>query len=156
LIVPESAGAQDGRWVLVDKTCQILIAGEHERIVFVFPTSTGERGYETRDQDRARAFRYDPAADNYGWHDSIDYPSAVDNPLNGNMYHPIYFDDGLAIHGANNVPPEPASKGCVRLRVEDQDALVAWLGLTDRTSPTWDRDRIGLTVTVQGTFVTAE
>jgi hypothetical protein len=72
------------------------------------------------------------------------------------MYRPIYFDDGQAIHGANNVPPEPASKGCVRLRVEDQDALVAWLGLDDRTSPTWDRDRIGLTVTVQGTFVTAE
>ena len=81
------------------------------------------------------------------------YPVAADNPLNGNMYRPLYFDRGQAIHGANNVPPAPASKGCVRLRVSDQDQLVAWLGLADATGPVWSRDRINLRVTVQGEFV---
>ena len=76
------------------------------------------------------------------------FPVAADNPLNGNMYRPLYFFRGEAIHGANNVPPQPKSKGCARLRVENQDALIAWLGLGDASGPIWNRDRINLTVTV--------
>jgi hypothetical protein len=68
------------------------------------------------------------------------------------MYRPIYFHRGQAIHGANNVPPEPASKGCVRVRPENQDALVAWLGLGDVDGPTYNRDRINLAVSVHGEF----
>ena len=100
----------------------------------------------------ARAFRYDPALENDGWHNSTKFPAAEDNPLNGNMYRPIYFHRGQAIHGANNVPPEPASKGCVRLRPENQDALVAWLGLDDVDGPTYNRDRINLAVSVHGEY----
>ena len=75
--------------------------------MFVFRTSTGEAGFETRNQNASRVFRYDPAAANGGWHNSFDYPVTVDNPLNGNMYKPLYFDRGQAIHGANNVPTSP-------------------------------------------------
>ena len=82
-----------------------------ERLVFVFPTSTGSPGYETRDQDGARVFRFDPARENGGWHDSTHYPVPADNPLNGNMYKPLYFDGGQAIHGANNVPTDPRARG---------------------------------------------
>jgi peptidoglycan hydrolase-like protein with peptidoglycan-binding domain len=35
-------------------------------------------------------------------------------PLGG-MMNPVYFNYGIAIHGADNVPLEPASHGCVRL-----------------------------------------
>jgi peptidoglycan hydrolase-like protein with peptidoglycan-binding domain len=35
-------------------------------------------------------------------------------PLGG-MTNPVYFNFGIAIHGAENVPLEPASHGCVRL-----------------------------------------
>ena len=35
-------------------------------------------------------------------------------PLGG-MMNPIYFNYGLAIHGADNVPLQPASHGCVRV-----------------------------------------
>ncbi|MEO5724727.1 MAG: L,D-transpeptidase family protein [Ilumatobacteraceae bacterium] len=35
-------------------------------------------------------------------------------PLGG-MFNPVYFNYGIAIHGAQNVPLEPASHGCVRL-----------------------------------------
>jgi lipoprotein-anchoring transpeptidase ErfK/SrfK len=124
-----------------------------ERLTFVFPTSTGEPGFETRHQKLSRVFRYNPALGNGGWHDSSAYPAAADNPLNGNMYKPLYFDGGQAIHGANNVPTSPQSKGCARLRVEHQELLVNWLGLGDVGGITTDRDRINLTVTVQGAYV---
>ncbi|MGI9646753.1 MAG: L,D-transpeptidase family protein [Ilumatobacteraceae bacterium] len=153
LAPPASNALQSDRWVLIDRTCQVMFAGESaEAITYVFPTSTGEDGYRTRDQDRSPAFRYDPALDNAGWHNSTTFPVEIDNPLNGNMYRPIYFDGGRAIHGANNVPTSPQSKGCARLRVGDQDTLVAWLGLTDLTAPTWSPDRINLRVSVQGAY----
>lgn len=151
--VPAGAPTSASRWALIDQTCQVMFVGEGNRVVYVFPTSTGEDGHETRNQSASRAFRYNPAVDNGGWHNSIDYPVPEDNPLNGNMYKPIYFDQGQAIHGANNVPPEPRSKGCARLRVSDQDRLIEFLGLGDLDRQVWDaRDRIGLTVAVQGDF----
>ena len=148
--IPAGAPTQSYRWVLIDRTCQVLYAGEgSERLVFVFPTSTGEPGAQTRDQDYSPIFRYNPARGNGGWHNSSDFPVAGDNPLNGNMYKPLYFDRGQAIHGANNVPPEPRSKGCARLRVGDQDALIGWLGLAD-SGPISEADQVGLVVSVNG------
>ena len=32
----------------------------------------------------------------------------------GRLYKPVYFNYGIAIHGASNVPNDPASRGCVR------------------------------------------
>ena len=152
LPLPFTTALASDRWILIDRTCQIMFVGEGvDGLAFVFPTSTGQPGYETRDQDRSRVFRFNPALDNGGWHNSLTYPVADDNPLNGNMYKPLYFDRGQAIHGANNVPTSPASKGCARLRVEHQDALVTWLGLAD-SGPTTDRSTIGVTVNVQGTW----
>ena len=145
--------ATDGRWIFIDLTCQILLTGEGpDQLVNVFPTSTGESGFETRLQERARAFRFDPALENGGWHESTDYPVPEDNPLNGNMYKPLYFDNGQAIHGANNVPTSPKSKGCARLKPADHDRLVAWLGLDTIGGATYSKDRIGVTVTVRGGY----
>jgi LysM repeat protein len=145
--------ATDGRWIFIDLTCQVLLTGEgSDRLVNVFPTSTGEPEFETRLQERTRAFRFDPALDNDGWHESTDYPVPEDNPLNGNMYKPLYFDNGQAIHGANNVPTSPQSKGCARLKPADHDQLVAWLGLSDISGATYSKDRIGVTVTVRGAY----
>ena len=36
------------------------------------------------------------------------------SPLGG-MTNPVYFNYGIAIHGADNVPKEPASHGCIRV-----------------------------------------
>ena len=145
--------ATDGRWIFIDLTCQVLLTGEGpDRLVNVFPTSTGEPGHETRLQERSRAFRFNPALDNGGWHESSLYPVPEDNPLNGNMYKPLYFDNGQAIHGANNVPTSPQSKGCARLKPADQDRLLAWLGLDTLTGSTYSKDRIGVTVTVRGGY----
>jgi len=40
-----------------------------------------------------------------GWHKS---------PL-GSLYNPFYFNKGIAVHGYSEVPPLPASHGCVRI-----------------------------------------
>ena len=140
LLLPFTTALNSQRWILIDRTCQIMFVGEAaNELTFVFPTSTGEIGHETRDQDRSRMYRFDPALDNDGWHNSTTFPVAVDNPLNGNMYKPLYFDGGQAIHGANNVPTTPQSKGCARLRPGDQDLLIDWLGLADATGPDHQR-----------------
>jgi hypothetical protein len=150
---PITAPINAERWVLIDNTCQVQVHGEsNSRIVHIFPTSTGEPGYETRNIQSASAFRYNPALENGGWWDSSAYPSAEDNPLNGNMYKPIYFDKGIAIHGSLNVPTDPRSKGCARLIVENQDQLIRWLGLQNQTEQTWNKQLINLVVTVQGKY----
>ena len=152
--IPFTSAILADRWVLIDETCQIMFVGEGtERLQFVFPTSTGLAEFPTRPQIRSEVFKYDPALDNGGWHDSFDYPATEDNPLNGNMYTPLYFDGGQAIHGANNVPRSPASHGCARLRLDDMDALIGWLGLADAGGVTYNEDRINLAVNVQGTYV---
>ncbi len=154
LPTPASSATASERWVLIDRTCQIMFIGAGAETQFIFPTSTGSEGFETRIQDRAEAFRFNPALDNGGWHDSSEYPVGVDNPLNGNLYKPLYFDLGQAIHGANNVPPTPASKGCARLSVADQNTFIAWLGLDTATGETWRKSEMNVTVNVQGDFVT--
>jgi peptidoglycan hydrolase-like protein with peptidoglycan-binding domain len=42
------------------------------------------------------------------------YDGKRTGPLGG-MMNPVYFNYGIAVHGADNVPLEPASHGCVRL-----------------------------------------
>jgi hypothetical protein len=154
LPIPFTSALLAPRWALIDETCQIMFVGVGtERLQFVFPTSSGLAEFPTRPQSRSRVFKYDPALDNGGWHDSTTYPATEDNPLNGNMYKPLYFDGGQAIHGANNVPTSPASHGCLRLRVDHMDLLVGWLGLGDAGGVTYDKGRINLTVNVQGDYV---
>ena len=153
LSVPIDAPVDASRWALVDQTCQVMFVGAGaDQLQFVFPTSTGEPGYETRLQDASKVYRYDPAFENDGWHDSSEFPVPEDNPINGNMYKPLYFDGGLAIHGANNVPTSPKSKGCARLRVGDHDLLVGWLGIGDVTRPIGG-SQFDLTVRIVGQYV---
>jgi hypothetical protein len=152
LSAPAGAPTDAPTWILIDKTCQVIFTGELDRVVEVFPTSTGENGYETHNV-RAFAFRFDPALDNGGWHDSSSFPSEVDNPVNGNMYKPIYFNNGQALHGAGYIPADPQSKGCARTYPVHQDMIIDWLGLAELTEATWERDEIGATVVVQGRYV---
>ena len=150
--IPEGAPTDADKWILVDQRCQVIFIGEGgDRVVDVFPTSTGEPGHETFNV-RSRAFRFDPAIENDGWHDSSSFPVEIDNPLNGNMYKPIYFNEGQAIHGAEYIPAWPRSKGCARTFPKHQDKIIEWLGLKDMTEATWKAGDIGVTVVVQGRY----
>ncbi len=154
LPIPFTSAILADRWALIDETCQIMFVGVGtERLQFVFPTSSGLAEFPTRPQTRSKVFKYNSASHNNGWHDSFDFPAAEDNPLNGNMYKPLYFDNGQAIHGANNVPRSPASHGCLRLRLTDMDALIDWLGLGGVTGVTYKTGTINLAVNVQGRWV---
>ncbi|MFK8024337.1 MAG: L,D-transpeptidase, partial [Ilumatobacter sp.] len=150
LAAPITPALESDRWILIDRTCQVMFLGQGETTLdFVFPTSTGSSGFETRDQNRSQIFRFNPALGNGGWHNSTTYPVEGDNPLNGNMYKPLYFDGGQAIHGANNVPTTPQSKGCARLSPSNQELLIAWAGLSDVSRMI---GRVGVTVNVQGEY----
>jgi hypothetical protein len=56
----------------------------------------------------------------------------------GGMYNPVYFNYGIAIHGALNVPLQPASHGCIRIpnayskdmqdMIENGDQVYVWDG----------------------------
>ena len=59
----------------------------------------------------------------------------------GGMYDPIYINQGIAIHGANEVPLHPASHGCIRVSrplgeklqsfVDIGDQVMIWDGVTE-------------------------
>jgi hypothetical protein len=150
--IPDGADSSAEKWILIDKTCQVIVIGEGDQLVNIYPTSTGESSHATTNVNAVKAFRFNPALETNGWHDSTSFPVAADNPLNGNMYKPIYFNDGEAIHGAGYVPPTPRSKGCARTFPLHQDELISWLGLADVTEAIWRTSTIGLSVTVQGEY----
>lgn len=65
-----------------------------------------------------------------GWHTSY----------LGQLYNPIFFNGGIAFHGALSVPLTPASHGCVRLPMHVAEVLPGLLGT-------------GVPVHVRGRFV---
>ena len=53
------------------------------------------------------------------------------SPLGG-MWNPVYFNYGIAVHGAQNVPNEPASHGCVRMPMHISEYYQSLIHLGDR------------------------
>jgi hypothetical protein len=59
----------------------------------------------------------------------------------GGMLNPVYFNYGIAVHGASNVPLQPASHGCIRIPndlsegfsglVEIGDLVYVWDGVKE-------------------------
>jgi len=45
------------------------------------------------------------------------YEGNRQSPLGG-LFNPVYFNYGIAVHGAKNVPLQPASHGCIRIHME--------------------------------------
>ncbi|MEP7204223.1 MAG: L,D-transpeptidase family protein, partial [Ilumatobacteraceae bacterium] len=62
----------------------------------------------------------------------------IRNGALGSMWNPVYFNYGIAVHGAIDVPLHPASHGCVRIPmhisdyfqtlVADGDRVMVWNG----------------------------
>ena len=49
----------------------------------------------------------------------------------GRLYQPVYFNYGIAIHGAGNVPAYPASRGCVRHPMHIAEYLPDLIAIND-------------------------
>jgi hypothetical protein len=55
----------------------------------------------------------------------------------GSMWNPMYFNYGIAIHGALNVPLQPASHGCIRIPLGISESLQDIVGIGDQIY-VWD------------------
>ncbi len=55
----------------------------------------------------------------------------------GGMYNPAYFNYGIAIHGAHEVPLHPASHGCIRIPMAISETFQQLLSLGDEVY-VWD------------------
>ncbi len=55
----------------------------------------------------------------------------------GSMWNPVYFNYGIAIHGALNVPLQPASHGCIRIPLNISESLQDIVGMGDQVY-VWD------------------
>jgi hypothetical protein len=84
----------------------------------------------------------------------------------GTMWNPVYFNFGLAIHGAMQVPAQPASHGCIRIpifiseyfpvMVKYNDRVYIWDGVKEPEEygsqpPPWDKDDPNYTTTTSST-----
>ncbi|HQR34005.1 MAG TPA: L,D-transpeptidase family protein, partial [Blastocatellia bacterium] len=105
--VPREAGVAH---IEVDLVRQVLfVVDDSGTITRVLPVSTGS-GKEFYSEGWARDAithpgRYQVRQKIAGWK-----KSAL-----GEMYYPVYFMYGTAIHGSQSVPTKPASHGCVRI-----------------------------------------
>lgn len=59
-------------------------------------------------------------------------------PLGG-MWNPVYFNYGIAMHGAINVPLEPASHGCIRMHKRISETFQNFVHIGDRVY-VWGQD----------------
>jgi len=103
--------APSGRGVTIDKTCQASYFHDDGTWQRVVATSTGRNGLPRVGDYRVQRKRA-------GWHTSTLYWAPRPN-----MYNTIYFNGAIALHGSNDVPFRPASRGCARLELEDADFL---------------------------------
>lgn len=58
----------------------------------------------------------------------------------GSMWNPVYFNYGIAIHGAQNVPLQPASHGCIRIPLNISEGLQDLMGMGDQVF-VWDGEK---------------
>jgi hypothetical protein len=101
---PAKAGATSP-WIEVNKTKQVLLYCKDGAVVWTLPVSTGSASVGIATPSGTFSVRR---------------KTLETNP----RYMPLYISTTLlAIHGYPNVPTYPASHGCVRTHLWDQDAL---------------------------------
>lgn len=107
-----------GPHVEVDLAAQVLLVVAASGVRQVLNTSTGNG--EPYDWYGRELKAHTPTGDyavystySAGWQPG---------PL-GDLYRPQYFRGGIAVHGAPDIPPFPASHGCCRVSVAAMDML---------------------------------
>ena len=96
----------------VDLTSQVMIVWRDGAPALITHISSGSEVPYCEETEQGRncgdavtplgVYKYQRRID--GWRDA---------PL-GRLYKPVYFNGGIAVHGAPSVPARPASHGCVR------------------------------------------
>jgi len=118
---------QSGDHIEVDLARQILLVVEGGQTRWVVNTSTGSGEAYTTPTGGTSVATTPPGQ--FVVEREIDGLRSA--PL-GTLYRPKYFNGGIAIHGAGEIPAQPASHGCVRVTNAAMDVLwssgVAHLG----------------------------
>ncbi|MBW3556217.1 MAG: L,D-transpeptidase family protein [Actinobacteria bacterium] len=104
-LVPEGG---PGR-VEIDLARQVLFLYEGNTLSRILPVSTGSG---KRFCDGGRCRRAVTPTGKFAVYNRISGWRKSDL---GRLFNPLYFNQGIAIHGFRSVPPEPASHGCVRI-----------------------------------------
>ena len=110
--------------VEVDLTRQVLFFWIDGRLARILPVSSGFGGHYCGDDGSCGIAitpvgAYRATSKILGWHKS---------PL-GELWNPVFFNQGIAIHGEPSVPTTPASHGCVRIPMGDSVWLYNALAL---------------------------
>ncbi len=119
-VIPDAEATR----VEVDLTRQVLFVWIDGRLARILPVSSGFGGHYCGDDGSCGIAitpigAYRATSKILGWHKS---------PL-GELWNPVFFNQGIAIHGEPSVPTTPASHGCVRIPMGDSVWLYNTLAL---------------------------
>jgi peptidoglycan hydrolase-like protein with peptidoglycan-binding domain len=115
--VRPKARSTSGRVIEISLKRQLLMLVDDGQVSEVFNTSTGSMEHY---EQKGRTFLADTPSGKFRVSRQIDGWRHA--PL-GLLWRPKYFNGGIAVHGANSVPPYAASHGCARLSISAMNYL---------------------------------
>ena len=123
--VRPKAKSKSGHIVEINLKRQLLMLVDNGKITQIFNTATGSNQHY---EFEGHTYLAVTPPGHFTVSRQID--GQRDGPL-GPLWRPKYFNGGIAVHGAPNVPPYPASHGCARLT----NSAINWI---------WDNNKIPL------------
>ncbi|GAA2158694.1 L,D-transpeptidase family protein [Pedococcus bigeumensis] len=108
-----------GSGIEIDKARQLLLVVRGGRVTMILNTSTGS-GERYTSQGFTRT-----ALTPSGTFSTFRAVNHLDKGPLGDLWRPRYFNGGIAVHGAGNVPGYPASHGCARVSNPAMDMIWA-------------------------------
>ncbi|MDT4991927.1 MAG: hypothetical protein QOH97_1819 [Actinoplanes sp.] len=115
--VRPKAKSTSGHIVEINLKRQLLMLVDDGTVTTIFNTATGSNQHY---EFKGNTYLAETPPGHFRVSRQID--GQRDGPL-GPLWRPKYFNGGIAVHGAPNVPPYPASHGCSRLT----NAAVNWI-----------------------------
>lgn len=122
-----AARTRRGDALEVDIARQVLLVVSAGTVQAIHATSTGS---ETPYYHRGRWWPARTTTGSYRVY-RVHRTGWEHGPL-GSLYRPMYFNGGIALHGAESVPASPASHGCCRVTPAAMDQLWHHAGLGTR------------------------
>ncbi|WP_457253736.1 L,D-transpeptidase family protein [Pedococcus sp. P5_B7] len=108
-----------GSGIEIDKARQLLLVVRGGSVTMVLNTSTGSGEQYTSEGNTRTALT---PAGTFSTFRSVNH---LDKGPLGDLWRPRYFNGGIAVHGAGNVPGYPASHGCARVSNPAMDMIWA-------------------------------
>jgi len=115
--VRPKAKSTKGHIVEINLKRQLLMLVDNGKVTTVFNTATGSNQHYVFEGNTYLAVT---PRGHFTVSRQID--GQRDGPL-GPLWRPKYFNGGIAVHGAPNIPPYPASHGCARL----SNSAINWI-----------------------------